>query len=223
MNGQGIHSGNNNIAPGSGTTLTAGKKKYSVSVVGDFSIEHSANKEPDSVEILIADLTTLIATANGIKSVYNAHCADAAEHAAPDAVNVVTAPDADDWTSLGVLLLNIYEQYTKHLADAILDVGWLYHKAKGANIGLFPVVLPYTDIDNIVDTLSDMLLFIQMHDADAVAHNPAGLHPFVLTDITYAYGNAGYSWIVDETDSLNKITVSSVSIDYIKATFYYND
>lgn len=223
MNGQGIQAGNNNIAPGSGTTLTAGKKKYAVTVIGDTVINHASNMEPDMVEILSADLTNLIATANGIKLKYNDHCKDNNEHANADAVNVVTAPDANDWTSLGVLLLDIYNKYSAHMADSQLPAAWLYHKAQGSNIGLVPVVLPYTDIADIQTNLSDMLLMIQLHDSDAVAHNPAGLHPFVLVDCTFAYGNSGYSWFVDVTDPLNQIKISTIVIEYIKASFYFNN
>ena len=52
MNGEGIQSGNNNNAAGSGTSLTGGIKKYFVSSIGDITINHGAGQQPDSIEFL---------------------------------------------------------------------------------------------------------------------------------------------------------------------------
>lgn len=222
MNIPGIQAESSSQATGSGTTLTGGLSKYFVSAIGVNSISHAANHEPDSVELLICDLTTLCATVNGIKAKYNLHVADAVEHVHEDNINVVTAPDANDWISLGVLIDDIYTNYLNHLHDALLPAAWVFHSAQGTNFDLYHPVIPYTDIADMIYNVSDMLGQITKHDADAVAHNVAALHPFVLFGVTYAWGNVGMSWIIDETDSLNKINVTAVSIDYIKATFYYN-
>jgi energy-converting hydrogenase Eha subunit C len=112
--------------------------------------------------------------ANGIKSLYNAHLADALAHTtAIDDVNTVTTADASDLTTLLALTNALTTSYALHDDDAELASGWAFHAAQEASDYSLAAVTTVTTLVGALSRLNDMKTKMNSHIADVTAHGAA--------------------------------------------------
>lgn len=132
-------------------------------------------------------LASAIALANSLKTITNAHAADAAEHTtAADTVNYpVTTDDATDLTDLLPLVGALLTAYDAHDADAELGAAWAFHVAQETgDHSLVSAVTP-TTLEEAVTRLNDLKAKYNAHDADATAHTTGSTHQEATADAAY--------------------------------------
>lgn len=118
-----------------------------------------------------------IALANSLKSNFNAHLSDVTEHTSgADTDNVVTAPDADDLTTLIALTNELIDAYRAHEEDAQQDSDWNYHAGKEASDHSLGVQEAVTTLFGAFTALKEIKSKFNAHDADASAHAANSLH-----------------------------------------------
>ena len=177
----------NPVFPGALSTNYSSFTEWNDHVIGVNDIFSSPQKiYKDSTDVFRTNnlglprvtLANAIEFANDIKTEYELHRADAAQHTtSADAVNVITAADATDFDSLIILIDDIIVQYDAHEGDAELASSWLYHAAQEASDhSLASLVSPQT-VDEAITRLEDIKLKYNAHDNDGTAHGVAGSHP----------------------------------------------
>jgi hypothetical protein len=136
-------------------------------------------------------LTRAIALANEMKAAYNNHCADITMHTtAPDTVNLVTAPDAYDLTTLIALITDQQIQYVLHDDDSE-GVGPTYHAAQETGDDSLTDATAPTDLGLCCTRLNDLRTHFIAHEADATSHAVASLYTPSRPDagaLTVTYG-----------------------------------
>jgi len=135
------------------------------------------------------NIISAMALANSLKTVTNAHAADAAEHStAADATNYpVAIADATDLTTLLALTGALLTAYDAHDADAELASGWAFHGAQeAADHSLTSAVTP-TTVAEAVTRLNDLKAKYNAHDADSTAHTTGSTHQEATADATSTY------------------------------------
>jgi len=191
--------------------------------IGDNTITHSANARMRTIEVYSLNMTNLFTLANELKTDYNLHIADAAQHTSGvDGVNVVTAADAIDWDTLYTLTNDLLTQYTVHNADAELGIGWVYHA--GTNTADYSCTTsPVANTNTaVVAALNDLKNVYNLHDNDGTSHGITGSHQIVAS-----YGesvwemNTMYAPKEDATDLLNNVIIPALAIDFVKVTVYF--
>ncbi len=149
-----------------GVTVTIGR--YTIAAVDDY------------------DLTTPIALANSLKTVMNAHAADAVEHTAADDVNFpVATAAASDITTLIALTTALLTAYDAHDADAEGAVP-TYHTAQEAGDHSLASAVAPTTAGECVTRLLDLKAKYNAHDADATAHTTGSTHQEATADCVLA-------------------------------------
>jgi hypothetical protein len=125
----------------------------------------------------------VFAFANDLKSKFNAHLADTAQHTtSADSTNTITSANATNLATLITLVTEMISDYTAHEADSQLNSGWAYHKAKAtASRALASAVVP-TTLTECMTRLIDIKSKLNAHDNDATAHNVGASHQVSLAD-----------------------------------------
>ena len=139
-----------------------------------------------------------IALANDLRTQYEAHRADGAQHtASADSTNVITAPVATDFDTLAALTIDLIAQYDAHEADAELAAGHVYHAGQeNADHSLSTTSDPQT-LDEIIARLNDLKTKFNAHDADSGAHAVTSSHQATVSvdpTITPTVNN-GFSYV----------------------------
>lgn len=139
-----------------------------------------------SQEENIAGLSSAITLANSLKTVLNAHGADAAEHSvAADTFNFpVATADATDLTTLLALSGDLLTAYDTHDADAEAVTPSYHGATEAGDHSLASAVAP-TDLQEAVTRLNDLKAKYNAHDADSTAHTTGGTHQEATADAAY--------------------------------------
>lgn len=137
-------------------------------------------------------LSSAITLANSIKRIYTAHIANTTQHtAAADTVNVITAADANDLTTLIALVSDLLTQYAAHETDAAVAPTPTYHAAtETGSHALVSTVAP-TTLTQAVTRLNDLKLKFKGHDDDATAHGVVTQYPVsepYASAVTWSFG-----------------------------------
>lgn len=132
----------------------------------------------------IAGLASAIALANSLKTVTNAHAADATEHVAgADATNYpVATADATDLATLLALSGALLTAYDVHDDDAELAAAWLYHEGQETGNHTPTSVVTPTTLNEAITRLNDLKSVYNAHDADAAAHLVGSAHQEATVD-----------------------------------------
>lgn len=132
-------------------------------------------------------LATGIALANSMKTVLNAHAADAAEHVtSADAVNFpVATADATDLPSLLALSGDLLTAYDLHDADAELAAAWVFHEGQETGDHSLTSAVTPTTLQEALTRLNDLKAKYNAHDADATAHDVGTQHQESTADVSY--------------------------------------
>lgn len=130
--------------------------------------------------------------ANDLKTKFNLHRADAAQHTtAVDNTNSISAATATDFDSLSTLVNQLITKYTAHNADADLLAAWLYHAAHApASKALASTTSP-TTLVSICTILDDLRTKYNAHDADGTAHAVASSHQVTAQRLPQLSGTGG--------------------------------
>jgi hypothetical protein len=144
-----------------------------------------------------SELADLIYGANLIKSLYNSHCADTAEHTtAADTVNTISDTDATDLASLITLISAILTKYAAHETDAALASSWAFHAAQETTTHALASTAAPTSLAECLTRLTDILTKFVAHDADDAAHGTHGTYATTYdpseSTTTTLIGNAAY-------------------------------
>lgn len=142
------------------------------------------------------DLEGAIDLANDLKSKYNLHRADAAQHlTAPDTTNTVSATDAYDEATLITLTNQLVTRYTAHNADAELGAAWVYHDGQNSSTRVLSSTTSATTINECITLLDDLKTKYNAHDADAGSHGATSSHQVSVVRkpaISSSAGTASY-------------------------------
>jgi hypothetical protein len=137
-------------------------------------------------------LSSAIALANDVKRLYNIHCANTAKHTtAADSVNVITAADATNLTTLIALITDELTQYDAHDNDAEQAVPTYHAAQETGDDSLVSAVAPIT-LSTCITKLNDLKAKFAQHNADATAHavvntaDDTGLA--YASSVTFKYG-----------------------------------
>lgn len=135
----------------------------------------------------IAGLSSAITLANSLKTITNAHAADAAEHAtAADTVNYpVATADATDLATLLALSGALLTAYDAHDDDAELGAAWAYHIAQEAGDASLTSAVTPTTLQEAITRLNDLKAKYNTHDADGTAHTTGSTHQVATSDAAY--------------------------------------
>lgn len=162
------------------------------------------------------ELEGAIDLANDIKTKYNAHIADVAEHTAgADSAHQTTSATCWDFDSLITLVTELLTDYAAHEADAALNAGWLYHAAKeSVTHALTSTVAPTSTAECLV-VLDDLKTKYNAHDNDASAHVAHGTHQVTASrtpTVTATAGTANYlyKFIYRYTYTVNNVTFEAL-------------
>jgi hypothetical protein len=144
-------------------------------------------------------MLTSIALANSLKTVLNAHAADADEHAtAPDDVNFpVATVDASSLATLIALTGAMLTAYAAHDDDAELAAAWEYHIAQEASDHSLASVVAPTTIAEVITRLNDIKAKYNAHDADSTAHTTGSTHQEATTNASGATLSIGATNIIN--------------------------
>lgn len=137
-------------------------------------LDDSATAQIRNAGLPAFELAGAIALANSLKSTFNTHIADAAEHTAADTTTIVTAADAYDLATLITLVSELLGDYTAHDADAVL-ASPTYHQAQTTANSLTDTTAP-TTLTECLDRLDDLKAKYNLHDADSTSHTTGGTH-----------------------------------------------
>lgn len=132
----------------------------------------------------IDGLSSAIALANSLKTIMDAHAADAAEHTSgADATNFpIVASDATDLTDLITLVTELLTAYDAHEGDSELGAAWAFHVAQEAgDVSLASAVAP-TTLNECITRLNDLKSKYNSHDADSTAHTTGSTHQEATTN-----------------------------------------
>lgn len=136
----------------------------------------------------VAGLSSAITLANSLKTVMNAHAADAAEHTGAegaDDVNFpVTTADASDLATLLALSGDLLTAYDEHDADAEAVTPDFHAATEAGDHSLTSAVTP-TTLQEAVTRLNDLKAKFNAHDADSTAHDTGSQHQESTADAAY--------------------------------------
>ena len=124
---------------------------------------------------------TCVTLANSLKTTYNAHVADLAEHLS--ASSAIASPNATDYDSLFTLVNELREKYTAHELDARQTTP-VYHQAQITTPDKLPTLDPVVTMPQVQNSLNDLLSFYNLHDARTTAHTTGSLHQSSATAST---------------------------------------
>ncbi|MHA1972961.1 MAG: hypothetical protein ACTSW1_08210 [Candidatus Hodarchaeales archaeon] len=143
--------------------------------------EDAYTTDPDTN---VDGLASAIALANSLKTVTNAHGADAGEHTtAIDNVNYpVTADDAVDLATVLALTGLLLTAYDVHDADAELGSSWAYHAAQEAGDHSLTSAVTPTTLAEATTRLNDLKAKLNAHDADGTTHGTDTQHQEATAD-----------------------------------------
>jgi hypothetical protein len=155
-----------------------------------------------------AEVTTdIITLANSLKTVINAHAADAVQHStAIDNVNypIITA-DASNIATLIALVTVFLTSYDAHDADAE-EVAPTYHAAtETADHSLASAAAP-TTFAECATRLTDLLAKYNAHDADATAHGVTSSHQ----ESNSSVDGITISAAIEQKESFSSIDVGTI-------------
>lgn len=139
----------------------------------------------------VAGLSSAITLANSMKTVLNAHAADATDHTtAIDNVNFpIATADATDLASLLTLVGDELTAYDAHDADAELGAAWVFHAAQETGDHSLVTAAAPTTLEEAVTRLNDLKAKYNAHDADASAHGVGSQHQESTADAAYGAAN----------------------------------
>lgn len=134
----------------------------------------------------IAGLSSALTLCNSLKTVNNAHAADAAEHTtAIDNINYpIATANATDLAELLALAGELLTAYEAHNADAVLAAAWVFHAAQQAGNTLVSAVTP-TTLQEAVTRLNDLKAKYNTHESSAVSHGVGSTHTEATADAAY--------------------------------------
>ena len=126
-------------------------------------------------------LASAITLANEMKTKINAHSADGTIHiSGADSVNFpVTAPNAQDLSTLLTLVNKLIIAYSAHETDAAKASSWAFHKAQETGTHALASQTAVTSLATAITMLTDFRTKYNAHDNDATAHNAGGSHQLV--------------------------------------------
>jgi hypothetical protein len=134
----------------------------------------------------VAALASALALAAGVRTKFNAHCADVLDHTtAPDIDNPVTGDDPATLAQLLAFTGALLAAYDAHDADAEKVANWVYHDAQEAGDHSLASVVAPTDLQECVTRLNDMKTKFNAHDADATAHGVGSAHQVATAAAAY--------------------------------------
>lgn len=165
-------------------------------LIGITSDEAKTTSREENVD----GLSSAIALANSLKTIMNAHAADAAEHTSGvDAANFpIVAANATDTTDLITLVTELLTAYDVHDDDAELGAAWLYHVAQEAGDHSLASAVAPTTLQECITRLNDIKAKYNAHDADGTAHTTGSTHQEATADAAY-----GVTIFVSEADVLS--------------------
>jgi len=123
-------------------------------------------------------LTGAIAQANDLKSIFNTHINDAAEHTGPggaDSGNTIATADAEDLQTLITLVIALQTNYPLHDADAELASPDHHAGQETMDHSLTVTAAPQLLGESII-ALDDIFSSYNGHDADTFAHTTGSTH-----------------------------------------------
>lgn len=126
----------------------------------------------------VAGLSSAVALANSLKTITNAHAADAAEHTtSADTTNYpITTSNATNLTDLIALVTALLTAYDAHDADAELAGSWAFHVAQEAGDHSLASAVAPTTLNECITRLNDLKAKYNAHDADSSAHTTGSTH-----------------------------------------------
>ena len=132
-----------------------------------------------TVEVDASGIDTAIVLANSLKTVTNAHAADAAEHTGASGADTVNYPvateNAKDFDSLMTLAGALLTAYDEHDADAEAGTP-VYHEATETGDHSLASEVQPTTVVLAITRLVDLKTKYNAHDADANAHDTGSQH-----------------------------------------------
>lgn len=144
------------------------------------------NSKTTSRDENIAGLASAIALANSLKTITNAHGADAVEHSAADAVNYpIVADDAEGLVDVLILTGLLLTAYDGHDADAELASAWAFHGAQEAGDHSLASAVTPTTLSEALTRLNDLKAKYNAHDADSTAHTTGSTHQEAVSDVAF--------------------------------------
>lgn len=180
---QQIKSLNNSGPEAKGMSL--GSKLQEVLVSKSVAVEDA---KTTSREENVAGLASAIVLVNSLKTILNAHAADAAEHKAVDDVNFpVATTDATTLATVLTLAGALLTAYAGHDDDSELGSAWVFHdNQETGNHSAVSVVTP-TTLQEAVTRLNDLKAKYNAHDADAQTHaSDSSGHQVSTADAAYS-------------------------------------
>lgn len=211
-----------NSITGLGSTPTSDLTIYKAIVPGANIIEHSGNARFVGADVWSCYTDAIITLVNELRTDYELHRADAAQHTTGvDAVNVITAPAATDFITAYNLAVDIMTQYIAHNADAELGVGWAYHAAQNTTPHTLTFgAIAYTSTA-LVAALTEIRSKYNAHDHDPTSHGVQDLHQIIAAVAEEAWALSIYGIREDITDLNNNIIIDSMVDDYVKLIIYF--
>jgi len=133
----------------------------------------------------VSGLITAITLANSLRTVLNAHAADAVEHTIADIVSFpLSSPVAVELNTLINLTTEMLTAYEAHDTDAKLAVP-VIHIAQYGGSDLVSSVAP-TTVAECVTRLNDLKAKYNIHDFNGTAHTAGNTHQEGTTDAAAA-------------------------------------
>lgn len=117
------------------------------------------------------DLEGAIDLANDLKTKYNLHRVSGTRHGTNDTVNVISASDAYDFSTLVTLVTELLTDINAHLTDAALPAGWAFHRAQETPSQVLSSTTAPTSVDECLSRLDDLKAKYNSHDANNTTHN----------------------------------------------------
>lgn len=161
------------------------------------------------------NLDEAIALANSIKSVFNAHLADATVHDGADAANPVATANATDLATLIALANSIRTKYTAHR-----QVGAGVHNSADTTNVVDAQLATATDLASAIAILKDVRDVYEAHRVNATHHNSADNTNFahnqefakVLSVVNNVSGSTVIKQVVVDAGFSNAFSTSNVKV-----------
>jgi hypothetical protein len=160
-------------------------------------------------QFLSGELLAAIALANSLKTVMNAHAADATEHpGGADNVNFpVATADASTLTTLLALTEDLIIAYDGHDGDAEAGSPTYHQATEASDHSINPTTAPTTLLGTI-DRLNELKSRYNGHDADATAHDTGGTHQEATADAPL-------------TDGYHRVNFADTSMNFATSTTFF--